>query len=80
MNPDLQALLDETEDVESTLDAALNFINGTPALIDAAVKQALANGATATELAPLSTLSTDLKSKSAAIKAAIVANTPTPPA
>ena len=79
MNADLQALLDETTDVETVLDSAVTFITGVPALIDAAVKQAVANGATADELKPLAQLSTDLKTKADAVKAAIAANTPAAP-
>lgn len=78
-NPDLQALLDETTDVEGALDSAVTFIGGVPGLIDAAVQKALANGATAEELKPLGQLSTDLKAKSAAIRDAIAANNPPPP-
>lgn len=76
MNPDLQALLDETTDVESVLDSATTFITGVPALIDAAVQKAVGNGATEEQLKPLSQLSADLKTKADAVKAAIAANTP----
>ncbi|MES2366996.1 MAG: hypothetical protein V4563_14065 [Pseudomonadota bacterium] len=74
-NPDLQSLIDETADVESVLDSATTFITGVPALIDTAVKAAVANGATEAELKPLAQLSADLKTKADAVKAAIAANT-----
>ena len=59
--------------------SAVTFINGVPGLISAAVTAALAGGATAAQLAPLSTLAANLQTSAAAITAAIAANAPTPP-
>ena len=58
--------------------SAVTFINGVPGLISAAVTAALAGGATAAQLAPLSTLAANLQTSAAAITAAIAANAPTP--
>jgi len=63
---------------DSVFDSAVTFINGVPALIQAAVDAAIAGGATAAELAPVSQVASDITAKAAAIQAALVANTPTP--
>ncbi len=68
---DLTAAVAKTEGAE---DSAIAFIQGVPALIQAAVDKALANGATAAELAPFAQLSTDMSAKADAIGAAIAAN------
>ncbi len=79
----LHAVLDDTiaamTAAETVEDAATAFIIGVPALISAAVTQALANGATAAQLAPLTDLNAQLKLKSDALQAAVVANTPAAP-
>lgn len=76
------AVIDQTiqtvTEADTVIDGAVVFINSVPTLIQNAVSQALSNGATAAELQPLTQLSTDLKSKSDALKAALLANTPTP--
>ncbi len=72
-------LTDEITEAESVIDGAVIFVNGVPDLIAAAVKAAIANGATAAELAPVTALGVDLKAKAQALKDALVANTPTPP-
>jgi hypothetical protein len=76
-NQAIQDLTDEITEAESVIDGAVTFVNGVPALIAAAVQAAIANGATAAELAPVSQLGNDLKTKAAALKDALVANTPT---
>lgn len=82
MNPDLQALENQVTATQGVLDSATVFINGVPGLIQAAVDKAIAGGATAAQLAPLSQLASDMKAKSDALTAAIAANSPapTPPA
>jgi hypothetical protein len=52
------------------------LITGIQARIDAAVKAALANGATAAQLLPISDLGAALDAESNALSAAITANTP----
>jgi hypothetical protein len=64
---------------ETVEDSAAVFINSVPGLITAAVAAATNNGATATQLAPLTQLAADLKTKSDALQAALVANTPAAP-
>ena len=60
--------------------SAIVFINGVPALIQAAVAQAQANGATAAQLQPVTDAATQLKANADALAAAITANTPAAPA
>lgn len=56
--------------------SAQTLIEGIKARIDAAVAAAIANGATAEQLQPLSDLGTSLDTESDALQAAVVANTP----
>jgi hypothetical protein len=79
MNPDLQEVIDDVTEATTIAESTLTFVNGVPALIDAAVKAAVGLGATAAELAPVAQLGKDLKAKSEAIQAAILANTPAAP-
>jgi hypothetical protein len=78
MASQLDDLIAQVQTTEGVLDSAVTFIQGVPALITSAVNAALANGATAAQLAPLGQLSTDLSAKTAALKAAIAANSPAP--
>ena len=71
-------LVAATAAADTVFDSAVTFINGVPALINDAVQKAIAGGATAAELAPVSQVATDITNKAQAIQAAIVANTPTP--
>ena len=57
--------------------SATALINGIAARIQAAVDQALANGATAEELAPVQAEADALKASAADLTAAVEANTPT---
>jgi hypothetical protein len=70
---DLAAQVKVNTDAE---DSAIKVLNGIAARIDAAVAAAIANGATAAELAPVSDEVTALKASSDALAAAVVANTP----
>lgn len=64
---------------DTVIDSAVTLINGFAGQLKAAIAAALAGGATAAELAPLSTLLTDVQSKTTALSAAVVANTPAGP-
>ncbi len=75
-NVELDATIAQIQATETVLDSALVYVNSVPGLIKTAVDAALVNGATAAELAPLTALHADLKAKSDAVAAAIVANTP----
>jgi len=67
-------LVAEATAVEGVIDSAVLVINGIQARIDAAVAAAIANGATAAQLAPVAQVSTDLKAKSDALATAVAAN------
>lgn len=60
----------------TVVESAITLINGIQGRIDAAVTAAIANGATAEQLAPLADLSTALKSEDDKLAAAVTANTP----
>jgi len=70
---DLEAQVKATTDVE---DSATALINGIAGRIQAAVDAALANGATAAELQPVTNEVAALKAASDALSAAVIANTP----
>jgi hypothetical protein len=70
-SPVLQDLIDKMTNAETVEDSAIAFIQGVPGLIQAAVDAALANGATAEELAPVAQVGTDLKAKSDALQQAL---------
>jgi hypothetical protein len=66
---------------ETTIDqSAVTLIQGIPALIQAAVNAALAEGATPTQLASFSALNAQLQQNATALQAAVTANTPAPQA
>ncbi len=74
-----QVIDDLTAQVGATttvIDSAVALINGIQTRIDDAVKAAIANGATAEQLAPLADLSTTLKNEDDKLAAAVAANTP----
>lgn len=60
--------------------SAITLINGIPALVQTAVQQALAAGATPAQLQAFNDLDAALKSQATGLAAAVTANTPTPPA
>ena len=70
---DLAAQVKKNTDAEA---AATVVINGIAARLQAAVDAALANGATAAELAPVTDEITALNASADTLSAAIVANTP----
>jgi hypothetical protein len=77
-----QSIADLTSQVATTVSvegSAAVLINGFQARLDAGIEAALAGGATAAELAPLSTLSTDLKTSTDALAASVATGTPAAP-
>lgn len=75
MPADLSPLIAEIKVIEDAEDAAIAYINGNATRLQAAVDAALANGATAEQLAPVQAEVDASKAKADAIGAAIVANT-----
>lgn len=73
MPADLQPLIDKITAIEGVDDSAIAFIGGFADRMQAAVDAALANGATAEQLVPVSDLVTEAKAKSDALAAAIAA-------
>jgi hypothetical protein len=69
---DLTAQVTKATTVEKSAEL---LINGFQSRLDAAVAAAIANGATAEELAPLTELSTAMEAESDALAAAVSANT-----
>jgi len=69
---DLKATVEATTSVE---DSATMLINGFAARVQAAVDQAIANGASAAELAPVQAEVDALKAASDALSQAVKANT-----
>jgi hypothetical protein len=75
-NPTLDALAQQVKSNTDAEAAAVTVLNGIAGRIDGAVQAALANGATAAELQPVSDEVAALKSSADALSAAVVANTP----
>jgi len=69
----LTAQVTASEEVEAS---AVILINGFAARVQTAIDAALANGATAAELAPVQTEVDALKASTDALSAAVAANTP----
>lgn len=74
MPADLQPLIDKVHNTEGIVDSATTFILGEHARLQAAVDQALANGATAEQLVPVTDEVEVLKTKSDALAEALAAN------
>ena len=74
-NPTLDSLAAAVTKIEDTADSAIALINGIAARIQAAVDAAVANGATAAELAPVQAEADALSAKADALGAAVAANT-----
>lgn len=77
-NPVLAELEKEVASDVTVMGSAATLINGFAARQQAAIDAALANGATAEQLAPVQAEVDSLKASSAALSAAVVANTPPP--
>jgi len=78
-NPNVDATIAEITAALTVFDSAIVYIHSVPGLLEAAVAQALANGATEAELAPLSDLVTALRAKEQETIDALAANTGTTP-
>ena len=78
-NPSLDALSAQITNATTVEASATALINGIAAQIASAVQAAIANGATAAELKPVSDLGTALQTQSDALQAAVTANTPAAP-
>lgn len=75
-NPVLEALREQVEKTTAVEASAAALINGINDRLKEAVDKALANGATAEELAPVQTVVDSLTSSSDSLSAAVAANTP----
>lgn len=73
-NPILGDLVAAVTRAQGVMDSATALINGFAAKLDAAIAQALANGATEAELLPLQNLDDELHAKSDALAQAVAAN------
>ncbi len=78
-NPTIDALVAQVQADDGVIDSAVIFINGSQARMDAAVQAALAGGATAADLKPITDEIALQKSKAQVLADAIVANTPAAP-
>ncbi len=74
----LDDLAEQVTAITGAAASAVALINGISARVEAAVAKALANGATAEELAPISAEVDALKASATALGDAVAANTPTP--
>jgi hypothetical protein len=72
-------MVTEVHDTVGVMDSAIVYIETVPTLIANAVSEALANGATAEQLAPLTDLHTQLDAKRQALADALAANAPPAP-
>ncbi len=73
-NPVVGTLVTDVNAAKGAMESAVVLINGFQARLDAAVAAALANGATAAELQPLSDLSAAFEVDTQALAAAVAAN------
>jgi hypothetical protein len=73
-NPALSALTTQVTSTVGVIKSATVLINGIQAKIDAGIAAALANGATAEELAPLQLVADELAAETSALSAAVAAN------
>jgi ABC-type transporter Mla subunit MlaD len=78
-NPVLEQLRGQVEAANGAMASATVLINGIAARVQAGIDAALANGATADELAPLTDEVNSLKNASDELSAAVQANTPNVP-
>jgi hypothetical protein len=78
-NPILDQLAAEVAATTEVEASAVTLINGIAGRVQAAVEAALANGATAEQLAPVTAEVAALNAQNQALAAAIAANTPAAP-
>lgn len=76
MAASVDALVTTVAALDTVVDSAVALINGFSQRLTDAINAALAGGATAAELAPLTALNTDLQNKKQALADAVAANTP----
>ena len=74
MAADLTADIQTIKDTEGVIDSATAFVNSVTTRIATAVDAALANGATAEQLRPVTDELAAMKAKSDALAAAVAAN------
>lgn len=77
-SPALDNVVADITAANTTIDGAIVYIAAVPKLITDAVSAAVANGASADELKPVSDLADTLKAKAADMANAMAANTPSP--
>lgn len=77
-SPVPQKVVDGVTNAKTVMVSAETLINGIGTMVANAVQQALANGATAAELQPVSDVVDTLNAESTSLAAAVQANTPTP--
>ncbi len=78
-NPTLDSLAAQVTATIGVEQSAIALINGIAARIAAAIQAALAGGATAAELAPITDEVASMQASATALSAAVAANTPPTP-
>jgi hypothetical protein len=73
-NATLQEDIEQVRRTKGVIESATLVINGFAARVDAAIAQAMANGATAEELAPLSQVVDETEAAAGTLAAAVAAN------
>ena len=76
MTDKIDALIASVAAEDAVIDSAVIMINGFSGRLAQAVAEALANGATAEELKPLTALKADIDAKKQQLADAVQANTP----
>ena len=79
LDDQITGLQTEMTNDTTVIESAVTFIQGVPALIAAAIAQALSAGATPAQLQPLTDLQNGLVTNDATLQEALTAQTPTPP-
>lgn len=74
LQDEIDNLTTKVEKIRGAAESAIAFINGFQAILDAAIAEALARGATPAQLAAISAAAATLDSEGDAIAAAIAAN------
>lgn len=74
MAADLNPLIEEVKAIEGVVESATAFVNGVAARVQAAIDAALANGATAEQLAPVQAEVDAAKAKADLLAQAVAAN------
>jgi hypothetical protein len=78
-SPTIADLTLDVTNAKTVMSSATTLIGGFQQRLDDGIAAALANGATASELAPLQVLSDELQAETALLSAAVEANTPSAP-